>query len=47
MTFTKKFKMRGNSPQINKLKTDLTRLINNGGDNSEEILSLEEHCETN
>ena len=42
MTFTKKFKLRGNSPQINKLKTELTRLINNGGDNGEEILSLED-----
>ena len=28
MTFTKKFKLRGNSPQINKLKTELTKLVN-------------------
>merc|ERR1712198_590053 len=45
MTFTKKFKLRGNSPQINKLKTELTRLINNGGDNGEEILSLEDQIQ--
>ena len=35
MTFTKKFKLRGNSPQINKLKTVLKNLLNQGGDNSE------------
>ena len=45
MTFTKKFKLRGNSPQINKLKNELTRLINNGGDNGEEILSLEDQIQ--
>ena len=41
MAFTKKFKLRGNSPKINKLKTKLTKLANQGGDNSEEILRLE------
>ena len=35
MTFTKKFKLRGNSPQINKLRQELTTLVNQGGDNSE------------
>ena len=45
MTFTKKFKLRGNSPQINKLKTELTKLVNQGGDNSEEILRVEEHIQ--
>ena len=45
MTFTKKFKLRGNSPQINKLKTVLTKLVNQGGDNSEEILRVEEQIQ--
>ena len=43
--FHKKFKLRGNSPQINKLKTELTKLVNQGGDNSEEILRLEEQIQ--
>ena len=42
MAFTKKFKLRGNYPQINKPKTELTKLVNQGGDNSEEILRVEE-----
>ena len=45
MAFTKKFKLRGNSPQINKLKTELTKLVNQGRDNSEEILRLEEQIQ--
>ena len=35
--FTKKFKLRGNTPKINKLKATLTRVIDEGG-SSEEIL---------
>ena len=31
MTFTKKFKLRDNSPQNNKLNQELTMLINQGG----------------
>ena len=38
--FTKKFKLRGNAPKINKLKANLTRVIDEGG-NSEEILDIE------
>ena len=38
--FTKKFKLRGNAPKINKLKAALTRVIDEGG-NSEEILKIE------
>ena len=45
MAFTKKLKLRGNSPQINKLKTVLTKLVNQGGDNSEEILRVEEQIQ--
>ena len=37
--------MRGDSPQINKPKTELAKSINQGGDNSEEILSLEEQIQ--
>ena len=39
--YTKTFKMRGNSPQINKLRQELTMLINQGGENSDKILRLE------
>ena len=45
MAFTKKFKLRGNSPQINKLKRELTMLANQGGDNSDRILRLEEQIQ--
>ena len=38
--FTKKFKLRGNAPKINKLKAKLTRVINEGG-SSEEILDIQ------
>ena len=33
--------MRGNSPEINKLRQELTMLINQGGENSDKILRLE------
>ena len=45
MAFTRKFKLRGNSPQINKLKTELTKLVNQGGDKSDEILRVEEQIQ--
>ena len=45
MAFTKKFKLRGNSPQINKLRRELTTLVNKGGDNSDRILRLEEQIQ--
>ena len=38
--FTKKFKLRGNAPTINKLKAKLTRVIDEGG-SSEEIMDIE------
>ena len=38
--FTKRFKSRGNAPKINKLKTKLTKVIDEGG-SSEEILDME------
>ena len=38
--FTKKFKLSGNAPKINKLKAKLTRVIDEGG-SSEEILDIE------
>ena len=41
----KKFKLRGNSPQIIKLKTELTKLVNQGGDKSDEILRVEEQIQ--
>ena len=41
MSFTKRFKLRGNSPQINKLGQELTILVNQGGENSKRILRLE------
>ena len=40
-SFTKRFKMRGNSPQIGKLRQELAMLVNQGGKNSERILRLE------
>ena len=45
MAFTKKFKLRGNFPQINKLRQELTMVVNQGGDNSERILRLEEQIQ--
>ena len=41
MSFTKRFKLRGNSPKISKLRQELTMLVNQGGENSERILRLE------
>ena len=41
MSFTKRFKLRGNYPEISKLGQELTMLVNQGGDNSERILRLE------
>ena len=38
--FTKKFKLGGNAPKIDKLKATLTRVIDEGG-SSEEILDIE------
>ena len=38
--FTKKFKLRGNAPKIDKLNAPLTRVIDEGGC-SEEILNIE------
>ena len=37
--FTKKFKLRGNAPQMNKLKAKLMSFIDEGG-SSEEILDI-------
>ena len=41
MSFTKRFKLRGNSPQTSKRRQELTKLVNQGGENSERILRLE------
>ena len=41
MAFKKSFKLRGNSPKIDKLRQEITSVINKGGDNSERIFSLE------
>ena len=38
--FTKMFKLRGNAPKIDKLKSTLTRVIDEDG-SSEEILDIE------
>ena len=38
--FTKKFKLRGNAPKINKLEAKLTRVIDEG-DSSEKSLDIE------
>ena len=38
--FTKRFKLKGNTPKFNKLKAELTSIINRGG-NSEDILNIE------
>ena len=38
--FPKRFKIKGNNPRINKLKAELTSIINEGG-NSEDILNIE------
>ena len=43
--FHKKFKLRGNSPQINKLRQELTTVFNQGGDNGKKILRLEEQIQ--
>ena len=40
-SFTKRFKRWGNFPQINTLRQELTRLVNQGGDNSDKILRLQ------
>ena len=40
MEFIKSFKLRGNTPKINKLKVELTRVVNEGG-SSDEILDIE------
>ena len=45
MTFTKKFKLRDNSPQINELRQELTMIVNQGGDNRERILRFEEQIQ--
>ena len=45
MAFTKKFKLRGNSPQINKLRQEPTTVVNQGKDNGEKILRLEEQIQ--
>ena len=45
MTFTKKLRLRGNSPQINKLRQEFTTVVNQGGDNSERILRLKEQIQ--
>ena len=37
--FTKRFKLRGNTPKINKLKAQLTRVIDEGG-SIKEILDM-------
>ena len=38
--FTTRFKLRGNTPKINKINAELTTLINDGG-SSEEIFDIE------
>ena len=38
--FTKRFKLKGNTPKINKLKAELTTIRDDGG-SSEEILDIE------
>ena len=38
--FSKKLKRKGNTPKINKLKQELTSVINEGGHNSDKILSI-------
>ena len=43
MSYIKRFEMRGNSPQIDKLRQELTMLVNQGGDNSDKIFRLENH----
>ena len=40
MNYTKKFRLKGNTPMINKLRADLTALVNSGG-SSEDILKIE------
>ena len=45
MTFTEWFKLRGNSPQISNLRQELTMLVNQGAENSERILRLENHIQ--
>ena len=39
--FTKKFKLRGNAPKINKLKAAITRVIDEGVDNEEILVIIE------
>ena len=40
MNYTKRFRLKGNSPMINKLRADLTAIVNSGG-SGEEILKIE------
>ena len=40
MEYTKQFKLKGNIPKINKLRADLTVLVNSGGI-GEDILKIE------
>ena len=39
--FIHNFKIKGNTPKINKLKQEITSIINEGGNNSEEMLRIE------
>ena len=40
MNYTKRFRLKGNIPMINKLRADLTTLFNSGG-SGEDILKIE------
>merc|ERR1711872_1075772 len=40
MDYTKRYRLKGNTPMINKLRTELTSLVNSGG-SGEEILKIE------
>ena len=40
MNYTKQFRLKGNIPMINKLRADLTTLVNSGG-SGEDILKIE------
>ena len=40
MDYTKRYRLKGNSPMINKLRAELTSLVNSGG-SGEEILKIE------
>ena len=45
MPYTKRFKLRGNSPQINKIRQEVIFLVNQGGRKSERILRLEDQID--